>query len=58
MSDFDLTIAVLLGSVRPERNALRVGRLLVDALSVAGHEAVLVDPRELSLPLLERTYSE
>src|SRR6195952_3751170 len=58
MSDFDLTIAVLLGSVRPERNALRVGRSLVNALSVAGHEAVLVDPRELSLPLLERTYSE
>jgi NAD(P)H-dependent FMN reductase len=58
MSDFDLTIAVLLGSVRPERNALRVGRMLVSALSVAGHEAVLVDPLEFSLPLLERTYSE
>src|SRR6195952_6045971 len=58
MSDLVLTVAVLLGSVRPERNALRVGRMLVNALSVAGHEAVLVDPRELSLPLLERTYSE
>src|SRR6195952_1773055 len=58
MSDLVLTVAVLLGSVRPERNALRVGRMLVNALSVAGHEAVLVDPLELSLPLLERTYSE
>jgi NAD(P)H-dependent FMN reductase len=58
MPDTDLTVAVLLGSVRPERNALRAGRLLVDALRSAGHEAVLVDPMELRLPLLERTYSE
>ena len=58
MSDFDLTIAVLLGSVRRERQALRAGRMIMDALSAAGHEAVMVDPLELNLPLLERTYSE
>ena len=58
MSDSALTIAVLLGSVRPERQAMRAGRLVADALTGAGHEAVIVDPMELRLPLLERTYSE
>jgi NAD(P)H-dependent FMN reductase len=58
MADPGLTIPVLLGSVRPERQALRAGRMLMDALKAGGHEGVLVDPRELRLPLLERTYSE
>lgn len=58
MSDSGLTVPVLLGSVRPERQAIRAGRMLVDALKAAGHEPVLVDPLELRLPLLERTYSE
>jgi NAD(P)H-dependent FMN reductase len=58
MPDFDLTVAVLLGSVRPERQAVRAGRLVMDALKIAGHEAILVDPLELHLPLLECTYSE
>jgi NAD(P)H-dependent FMN reductase len=58
MSDSALTVAVLLGSVRPERQAVRAGRLVADALTAAGHEAVTVDPLELRLPLLERTYSE
>ena len=58
MPDTALTVAVLLGSVRPERKALRAGRMVADALKGAGHEAVIVDPLELRLPLLERTYSE
>jgi NAD(P)H-dependent FMN reductase len=58
MSDSRLTVPVLLGSVRPERQALRAGRMVAEALNVAGHEAVMVDPLELRLPLLERTYSE
>jgi NAD(P)H-dependent FMN reductase len=58
MSDSGLTVPVLLGSVRPERQALRAGRMVAEALKVAGHEAVIVDPLELRLPLLERTYSE
>jgi NAD(P)H-dependent FMN reductase len=57
-SDPGLTVAVLLGSVRPDRNALRAGRMVTDALRAAGHEAVLVDPLEMRLPLLERTYGE
>jgi NAD(P)H-dependent FMN reductase len=58
MPDSRLTVAVLLGSVRPERQALRAGRMVAEALHGAGHEAVMVDPLELRLPLLERTYSE
>lgn len=58
MSGTRLTFPVLLGSVRPERQALRVGRMVTDALTAAGHEAVIVDPLELHLPLLERTYGE
>jgi NAD(P)H-dependent FMN reductase len=53
-----LTVPVLLGSVRPERQAIRAGRMVANALTAAGHEAALVDPLELRLPLLERTYSE
>jgi NAD(P)H-dependent FMN reductase len=32
--------------------------MMVNALRAAGHEAALVDPLELRLPLLERTYHE
>ena len=53
-----LTVPVLLGSVRPERQATRAGQMVMNALQAGGHEAVLVDPLELRLPLLERTYSE
>jgi NAD(P)H-dependent FMN reductase len=58
MSDSALTVPVLLGSVRPNRQATRAGRVVADALKAIGHEAVMVDPLELRLPLLERTYSE
>ena len=58
MSYSGLTVPVLLGSVRPERQALRSGLMVAEALRGAGHEAVIVDPLELRLPLLERTYGE
>ena len=58
MSESHLTFPVLLGSVRPDRQALRVGRMVTDAIKVTGHDAVVVDPLELRLPLLERTYGE
>ncbi len=53
-----LTIPVLLGSVRSDRQGIRAARLVVDALTQRGHEAVLVDPMELKLPLLDRMYKE
>jgi NAD(P)H-dependent FMN reductase len=53
-----LTIAVLLGSVRQDRQGIRAARMVMDALTQRGHEAVLVDPLELQLPLLDRMYKE
>lgn len=53
-----LTIAVLLGSVRVDRQDIKAARLLVSALENRGHEAVLVDPMEIRLPLLDRMYKE
>ncbi|HTJ91784.1 MAG TPA: NADPH-dependent FMN reductase [Pararobbsia sp.] len=53
-----LTIPVLLGSVRRDRQGIRAARLVVNALETHGHEAVLVDPLELKLPLLDRMYKE
>jgi NAD(P)H-dependent FMN reductase len=53
-----LSIAVLLGSVRHERMGPRAARLVVQSLHARGHEAVLVDPLQTPLPLLDRMYKE
>jgi NAD(P)H-dependent FMN reductase len=53
-----LTIAVLLGSVRADRQGIKAARLLLAALEERGHEAVLVDPMVTRLPLLDRMYKE
>ena len=53
-----LTIAVLLGSVRTERQGIKAARYMMRALESRGHEAVLVDPMEKRLPLLDRMYKE
>lgn len=53
-----LTVPVILGSVRAERNGLRAARFLVAELESRGHAAPLVDPAELQLPLLDRMYKE
>ncbi|WGF86935.1 NADPH-dependent FMN reductase [Marinivivus vitaminiproducens] len=53
-----LTVPVLLGSVRRDRQGIRAARLAVNALAARGHEPVLVDPLELGLPLLDRMYKE
>lgn len=53
-----LSVAVLLGSVRRNRQGLRVARMVMAALRAAGHNPTLVDPQELNLPLLDRMYKE
>ncbi|MCW8806739.1 MAG: NAD(P)H-dependent oxidoreductase [Rhodanobacter sp.] len=53
-----LSFAVLLGSVRHERMGIRAARLVIHAIEGRGHEAVLVDPLQLQLPLLDRMYKE
>lgn len=53
-----LSIAVLLGSVRRDRVGSRAATLVVRELSKRGHKVHLVDPMELQLPLLDRMYKE
>jgi NAD(P)H-dependent FMN reductase len=47
----DLSIPVVLGSVRPRRLSERPARLLVERLAAHGCRAPLIDLRELDLPL-------
>jgi len=53
-----LNFLVLYGSVRSERQGIRFARFLEAQLGRRGHDATLVDPRELSLPLLDKMYKE
>ena len=53
-----LVCPVILGSVRADRQGLRAARFLIAQLEARGHEAPLVDPLELKLPLLDRMYKE
>jgi NAD(P)H-dependent FMN reductase len=53
-----LTVAVILGSVRRDRQGIRAARLLMERLAARGHEPVLVDPMEVALPLLDQMYKE
>lgn len=53
-----LLMPVILGSVRSDRQGLRAARFIIRHLEGRGHEAPLVDPAELKLPLLDRMYKE
>jgi NAD(P)H-dependent FMN reductase len=53
-----LVVPVILGTVRTERQGIKAARYIVRQLEARGHEAVLVDPVEKQLPLLDRMYKE
>ncbi len=53
-----MVVAVLLGSVRSDRVGERVAKWVIKQLEARGHEAVLVDPAKLELPLLDRMWKE
>jgi NAD(P)H-dependent FMN reductase len=53
-----LKIAVLLGSVRSDRQGIRGGRFVERGLAARGHDVSVVDPVALRLPLLDRMYKE
>ncbi|MCB8838948.1 NADPH-dependent FMN reductase [Aurantimonas sp. VKM B-3413] len=53
-----LLVPVILGSVRSDRQGIKAARFILAKLRERGHEAVLVDPMELDLPLLDRMYKE
>jgi NAD(P)H-dependent FMN reductase len=53
-----LLVPVIYGSVRTERQGIRAARFVVRRLESLGVRAVLVDPMEKRLPLLDRMYKE
>ncbi|WP_336487736.1 NADPH-dependent FMN reductase [Methylobacterium nigriterrae] len=53
-----LVCPVILGTVRSDRQGIRAARFLAGQLEGRGHEAPLVDPEVLRLPLLDRMYKE
>ena len=53
-----LNVLVVFGSVRRERVGIGQARALVRAVEARGHGAVLADPAEIALPMLDRMYKE
>ena len=51
-------IAVIVGSVRSERQGIKVANWVVKKLEERGHVVSLVDPLKLQLPLLVKMYKE
>lgn len=51
-------VPVIFGSVRTERQGIKAARYMVAELTRRGFEAVLIDPLEYRLPLLDRMYKE
>lgn len=58
MGDPPLLVPVIFGSVRTQRQGIKVARFVVSELRRRGMEPVLVDPMEKRLPLLDRMYKE
>src|SRR5262249_3544420 len=53
-----LKIAVLVGSVRSDRQGIKAARFVERSLAERGHDLMIVDPVALQLPLLDRMYKE
>lgn len=53
-----LLVPVIFGSVRTQRQGIKAARFIVTELERRGIEAVLIDPMEKRLPLLDRMYKE
>lgn len=49
---------IVYGSVRSQRQGIKAARLVERLVRERGHDAVLVDPVEYELPLLDRMYKE
>ncbi len=53
-----LKFAVLVGSVRSDRQGIKAARFVERSLVERGHDVTIVDPVALQLPLLDRMYKE
>ncbi|WP_420545786.1 NADPH-dependent FMN reductase [Nitrosopumilus sp.] len=53
-----MNIAIILGSVRQDRNGAKVGNWITKKIAERGHRTMVVDPMQLNLPMLDRMYKE
>ncbi len=53
-----MNIAIVLGSVRRDRNGGKVGQWITKKIEDRGHKTMLIDPVDLDLPILDRMYKE
>ena len=51
-------IAIIVGSVRQNRQGIKVARWMEGKLKERGHTIYFIDPLELNLPLLDKMYKE
>jgi NAD(P)H-dependent FMN reductase len=51
-------IALIVGSVRRDRQGIKVARWIEEKLRFRNHTIFFIDPLELNLPLLDRMYKE
>jgi NAD(P)H-dependent FMN reductase len=51
-------IALIVGSVRRDRQGIKVARWIEEKLKNRNHIVYFIDPLELNLPLLDRMYKE
>lgn len=53
-----LTFSILYGSVRENRQGIRAVRFIKSLVEARGHKAIVLDAKELPLPLLDKMYKE
>ena len=53
-----LKCVVLIGSVRSDRQGIKAAHYVEHSLAARGHDATIVDPLHLQLPLMDRMYKE
>ena len=53
-----LKMVVFYGSVRSQRQGIKAAHFIMNKCRERGHEAVLIDPQEFALPLLDKMYKE
>jgi NAD(P)H-dependent FMN reductase len=51
-------IAIIVGSVRQNRQGIKVARWMEEKLKERGHIVYFIDPLKLNLPLLDKMYKE
>jgi NAD(P)H-dependent FMN reductase len=53
-----LKFAVIYGSVRSQRQGIKAVRFIINQIESRGHEAVLIDPLDYPLPLVDKQFKD